>query len=54
VNSQHLDCRINETKSEVCDLVYTAITGMQCVCVIRSVCPSVLNFNSPKLIALEN
>jgi len=31
VNSQHLDCRINETKSEVCDLVYTAIAGMQYV-----------------------
>jgi hypothetical protein len=28
VNSQHLDCRINERKSEVCDLVYTAIAGM--------------------------
>jgi flagellar biosynthesis chaperone FliJ len=28
VNSQHLDCRINETKSEVCDLVYTAIADI--------------------------
>ncbi|XP_021916029.1 rab5 GDP/GTP exchange factor isoform X2 [Zootermopsis nevadensis] len=28
VNAQHLDCRINETKSEVCDLVYTAISDM--------------------------
>ncbi|XP_069669184.1 rab5 GDP/GTP exchange factor-like isoform X2 [Periplaneta americana] len=28
VNAKHLDCRINETQSEVCDLVYTAITDM--------------------------
>nr|CAD7570421.1 unnamed protein product [Timema californicum] len=28
VNAKHLECRINETQSEVRDLVYTAITGM--------------------------
>ncbi|KAJ9597795.1 hypothetical protein L9F63_011403, partial [Diploptera punctata] len=28
VNAKHLDCRINETQSEVRDLVYTAITDM--------------------------
>ncbi|XP_067008743.2 rab5 GDP/GTP exchange factor [Anabrus simplex] len=28
VNAKHLECRINETQSEVWDLVYTAITDM--------------------------
>ncbi|PNF14981.1 hypothetical protein B7P43_G01547 [Cryptotermes secundus] len=28
VNAQHLDCSINETQSEVCDLVYTAIADI--------------------------